>query len=204
MTFLDPFEITSTEITQAQFLTATGRLLGAFSCPTCYDGFTCPNCPANRVASDDAKYVCELLGGRIPSEAEWEYAARGGRTTRYPCGDSEDCLGGNSTELQRRPTRDWPMASGLYGAAGNVWEWVEDIYHPNYLGAPTDGAAWNFPGAAKGQVLRGGAFGEPSASRRVSARSYPGAIPDDRRIGFRCVRDLAIRPLPREAGGMWK
>src|SRR5512132_3742140 len=83
---------------------------------------------------------------RLPSEAEWEYAARAGTTTRYAFGNaitpkdanySESKLG-KTTEVGAYPPNAW----GLYDMHGNVWEWVEDVWHDNYQGAPSDGNAW--------------------------------------------------------------
>ena len=150
---------------------------------------------------------------RLPSEAEFEYAMRGGRSTRYWWGDAspkkvvENLTGDGdvsrnqrewSTHFDDYADRFWgpaPVASfepnpfGLFDIGGNVGEWVMDCWHDTYLRAPVDGSAWINPGC-KMRVVRGGYWAaSPNQSRsayRVSAKpEHRGA-----RIGFRIARDL--------------
>jgi formylglycine-generating enzyme required for sulfatase activity len=90
---------------------------------------------------------------RLPSEAEWEYAARGGTETAYWWGNQM------RTDMARTGNGTAPVGSfppnpfGLYDTAGNVWEWVQDCWHKNYNGAPADGSVWGVWGERKGLAL---------------------------------------------------
>ena len=120
---------------------------------------------------------------RLPTEAEWEYAARAGTNTQYYWGDtpSHDYVNYDGKEGKDQWENTAPVASllpnkfGLYDISGNVWEWVEDKYHDNYQGAPTDGSAW-LAGDIKHRVLRGGSWSESSYDVRSAVRVdyYPG------------------------------
>lgn len=134
---------------------------------------------------------------RLPSEAEWEYAARGGGRGSYwwgfglepgraACFDCGSAFDNKSTA----PVGSFPpSAYGLYDTAGNAMEWVADCYHPSYEGAPADGRA-RLDGDCRLRVARGGAFNKPSASMRAYARTR--LDPDTRlnNLGFRVARDL--------------
>jgi len=126
------------------------------------------NLPVETVSWNDVQEFVKKLNEkegtdkyRLPSEAEWEYAARAGTTTRYSFGNDESDLGnyawyldnsGNWTHLvgQKQPN-PW----GLYDMYGNVWELVQDRYHSNYDGAPTDGSAWE-DSSNSDRIFRGG------------------------------------------------
>ena len=188
VTFATSFEITETEITQHQYLTETGES------PFYFAG--CDNCPADSITWTESKAFCESIGARLPTEAEWEYAARGGETTRYPCGDDATCLddiawfsdnSGSTTHLVGEKTAN---GFGLHDMLGNVWEWVEDCWHDDYTSAPDDGTAWVEDGCTY-RMVRGGCFGLGARGLRVSNRD--GDYPDSYLLptpGFRCARDL--------------
>ena len=133
---------------------------------------------------------------RLPSEAEWEYAARGGTKSAYWWGYSRDsgqalCFDCGTTWDGRStaPVGSFePNPFGLYDTAGNVMEWTLDCYHPSYNGAPIDGSAWTNPGCTS-RVARGGGFGRPAKSMRSAARAQ---FPPDTRVnmlGFRLMRN---------------
>ena len=163
------------------------------------DTFSGDDQPVVGVDWNQAKAFSEWVGGRLPSEAQWEYAARSaGKNERYPWGDSVATCdravidqGGNG--CGRGST--WPVCSkaagntaqGLCDMAGNAWEWVQDWYHDRYEGAPTDGSAWEFP-ASSNRVFRGGSWYRDGTLARSSHRDYD--VPGVRRAGisFRPVR----------------
>jgi formylglycine-generating enzyme len=167
--------------------------------------------------SDAQAYVrwLELFSGvkgwRLPSEAEWEYAARAGTTTRRSWGDDPDvyCEHSNGTDRTKGPAgRAWTEASackdgywytapvgryrpnpwGLHDMLGNVWEWVQDCYL-SYADGPTDGSAHEAKGC-KGRVVRGGAWDDPAAVLRSAERFWLGAGNRNNNIGLRVARTL--------------
>jgi len=149
--------------------------------------------PAIMVSWYGAKAFCEWMGGRLPSEAEWEYACRADSKTAWCFGDNESTVGeyawynknsGSKThEVGKKKPNDW----GLYDMHGNVCEWCEDVWHKNYNGAPNDGSAWVTGGQQalrvhRGDSWKGGAWNTGSVKRGCSA---PGYSYDS--IGFRVV-----------------
>jgi formylglycine-generating enzyme required for sulfatase activity len=131
-------------------------------------------------------------GYRLPTEAEWEYAARAGTNTPYYIGTSPDdaaWYGDNSGGQPHPVGKKQPNAWGLYDMLGNVGEWVQDWYHDSYTGAPSEGSAWESP-AGSDRVIRGGSwFGN---ARYVRAAYRNGAHPGGRAgsIGFRPARSI--------------
>ena len=151
------------------------------------------NHPVVEVKWYGAKAFCEATGGRLPSEAEWEYAARAGTTTKYYCGDDYSCLDDIACwyKSDTCPVGQYdPNDFGLYDMLGGVWEWVEDCYHGDYDGAPSDGSVWQDEQCSSFRVLRGGSWsGSLDWVLRSSYRfNY---IPDHTygSHGFRCSRD---------------
>jgi formylglycine-generating enzyme required for sulfatase activity len=134
---------------------------------------------------------------RLPTEAEWEFAARAGTTTSYWWGDEvvenrANCRGCGSQwgGEQTAPAGSFkPNPFGLYDTAGNVWEWVQDCWHDSYKGAPGDGSAWEEEGCGQ-RVMRGGSWGNGPEDVRSAGRSRN--YPDSRSIhvGFRLAQDI--------------
>jgi len=158
--------------------------------------------PVTNVSWDDAKEFTAWLSKttgkpyRLPTEAEWEYAARGGSATPYWWGKEvgtghaqcAECGGGESGKTVSVGSFR-PNAFGLFDTAGNAAEWVEDCWNPSYRGAPHDGSAWT-SGDCSLRVLRGGSFGDKASAVRSSARFR---YDEDVRYyanGFRVARDV--------------
>jgi formylglycine-generating enzyme required for sulfatase activity len=134
---------------------------------------------------------------RLLAEAEWEYAARGGTTTRYPWGDEPgtnranfDGSGSQWSGKQTAPVGSFePNGFGLHDMIGNVWEWVEDCWNESYRGAPVDGSIWG-AGDCVLRVVRGGSWNVRPENARVAIRG--GFDPTGRGdgLGFRLARTL--------------
>ena len=186
-----PFYIGRTEVTQAQWQTVLGSLPNV--------GFKGSERPVERVSWEDVQEFCQRLSEqtglefRLPTEAEWEYAARAGTTTEYSFGDDEKMLGDyawfdkNSGSSTHDVGQKLPNQFGLYDMHGNVWEWCEDNWHENYEGAPSDGSAWLSGGDSTRRVVRGGSWDLNSDLCRSANRNRN--HPDNRNnnIGLRLV-----------------
>ncbi len=150
-------------------------------------------------AQDYVRWLSALTGQtyRLPSEAEWEYAARAGTTTAYYWGDRQ----GSGHAVCERCGSEWdnrgtaptgsfpPNPFGLHDMAGNAWEWTEDCWNPDYTGAPADGSPW-LAGDCDGRVMRGGAWF--SFPRNIRSAIRMRGVIDNRYLskGFRVVRVL--------------
>ena len=159
--------------------------------------------PVINVSWEDAQAYVSWLARktakpyRLLSEAEWEYAARGGTTTRYPWGDDPGTnranFLGSGSKWSGGP-RSAPVGSfapnrfGLHDMIGNVFEWVQDCMHRTYDGAPSDGSAWE-SGDCSLRVTRGGSFDLDDLEWLVRAAFRDGSRPDYRgaNLGFRVV-----------------
>jgi formylglycine-generating enzyme required for sulfatase activity len=155
------------------------------------------NHPVVNVSWDDATAYCAWSGGRLPSEAEWEAAARGGRAdTVFPWGDeaSHDAANFAGTAGRDRWSGVAPVASfganayGLFDMAGNVWQWCADWYSAS---AYAPGAVADPVGPPDGvaRVVRGGSYNDRARSMRLSDRGRFRPAGRATFIGFRCARD---------------
>ena len=134
---------------------------------------------------------------RLPSEAEWEYAARAESETNYHWGvdigeDNANCDGCRRHGKEKRTEVVGSFGSnrfGLYDIHGNVWEWVEDSWHKDYVGAPSDGRAWVSPSTGK-RVLRGGSWYNEAKYLRSARRIFDKANSRNDGFGFRIAREL--------------
>ena len=187
------FKLGKYEVTQGQWKAVMGTHPSHFK--ECGD-----DCPVEYVAWDEVQTFIQklnaLTGGnyRLPSEAEWEYACRAGEYTFFCGSDHADEVAwfvGNSKSKTHVVGGKKPNAFGLFDMSGNVWEFVQDCYHKNYLGAPTDGRAWvNGANCADGRgVIRGGSwFYRPAYLRSAFRGGFYRAFRLGN-LGFRLAQD---------------
>jgi formylglycine-generating enzyme required for sulfatase activity len=193
VTIAKSFAIGKTEVTQEQWQAVMSNNPSYFS--SC--GSTCP---VEQVSWNDAQSFIQKLNAktgkqyRLPSEAEWEYACRAGTQLEYCGGDNADSLAWSSFNsgsyffnTPHPVATKKANAFGLYDMSGNVWEWVEDGYHENYIGAPTDGSSW---GDGSTRVLRGGSWGYDAKLGHAAVRSRFGSNYRYYSYGVRLVRNL--------------
>ena len=188
---IKPFQMAKTLVTNKQYKACVEA--GACAAPS--SGFPSEgdDRPVVGVDWNQARAFSTWAGGRLPSEAEWEYAARGaGKDRKYPWGDEEatceraviaGCASA-SAPVCSKPAGNTPQ--GLCDMAGNAWEWVEDWYHGSYEGAPADGGAWEDAGSDR--VNRGGSWFHGAGFARSALRRYIVPSYRDDRLGFRPVR----------------
>ena len=194
VSIIGAYALGRTEVTQSQWRAIMG------SNPSRFSGCGA-NCPVENVSWDEVQIFLQKLNAatgrqyRLPTEAEWEYAARAGSTSKYSWGDevgvdNANCDGCGS-RWDNRSTA--PVASfrpnrfGIYDMHGNVSEWVGDCWNENYEGAPDDGSAWVYDGCSD-HVHRGGNWGQNPRFMRSASRNWgtSGKHLDTR--GFRLAR----------------
>ncbi|MFK8066988.1 MAG: SUMF1/EgtB/PvdO family nonheme iron enzyme [Gammaproteobacteria bacterium] len=186
------FAISSKEITRGEFSKYSGVAVSNVN----------KDQPVRNVSWETAKKYTRWLSRqsgksyRLPSESEWEYAARAGTKSPFWWGykigvDNALCVGCTSPLEPSRPNSvgSYPSnAFGLHDTAGNVAEWVEDCYHGNYEGAPSDGRVWNNENC-KERVVRGGSYFNAAKSLYVSRRDKLSQKDAKIMIGFRIARE---------------
>jgi formylglycine-generating enzyme required for sulfatase activity/class 3 adenylate cyclase len=164
--------------------------------------------PITDVSWNDAKQFAAWLSQltqkpyRLPSEAEWEYAARGGTQTAYWWGDQfqigmvncKNCLNTTPGEQPMNVGSLKPNPFGLYDMGGGVDQWVEDCWHKNYQGAPSDGSAWIADGDCSSRVIRSGSWRNDARSTRPASRDRYDAVVRYPTHGFRVALSREDKP----------
>ena len=205
VTIREPFAVGRFEVTFAEW----DACAGAGGCPRGEDvardsDWGRGRRPVINVSWDDAQRYVQWLSRktgkayRLPSESEWEYAARAGTETAYSWGDEIGVNRANCGGCGSRwdGDRTAPVGSfaanpwGLHDMHGNVWEWTQDCWNDNYQGAPADGSAWE-SGDCSWRVLRGGSWRSSKPSYLRAANRFGNTI-GYFSYGFRVARTLTL------------
>jgi len=179
VTLTKDYYISKYPITQAQYKAVTGTN------PSYFKG---DNLPVETISWYDAVAFCEKVGGRLPTEAEWEFAARGGNNSKnYEYSGSNDInqvawYRNNSGSKTRPVGQKSPNELGIYDMSGNVWEWVNDWYGSYPNGAVTDPTG---PVSGSYRVDRGGSWYNDSQYCRVALRAYRSPSSRNGNLGLR-------------------
>ena len=198
VTFNTPFMMSKYEVTQDLWEAVMGEN------PSRWKG---PRNSVEMVSFEEAEEFCrkatQLMRAaklirpqqriRIPTESEWEYAARAGTRTTYSFGNDVSALSehawftGNAAGNDPPVGAKKPNAWGLYDMHGYLWEWTADAAHDSYVGAPTDGSASRQVGKPARQILRSGSWKDAAEQLTSSYRRMaPRSLRDDA-VGVRCV-----------------
>ncbi|HVO41645.1 MAG TPA: SUMF1/EgtB/PvdO family nonheme iron enzyme [Aggregatilineales bacterium] len=240
---LDSFQLEKYEVTNKQYI-AFLNMVGPKSHLTGCDGNPCAlikdkSTPASYITFDGTKYdiatplysrrpvalvtwygansYCRALGRRLPTEAEWEFAARGPSGNLYPWGSDWNPSGTKANTLKNVPTPiggggpnmidgdpSDKTASGVFDLAGNVAEWVNDWYSADYYKSFNGTIAKNPPGPTSGdkgtRVVRGGDYANIPFYARAVQRRDDDPLSASPTVGFRCAADAAIGPAPKSGG----
>ena len=188
------FQLARAPVTVAQWRRCSDAGVCAPLDPACLRKGAGDAFPAPCVNWFQARVFADWAGGRLPTEAEWEYAARGaGRGFLYPWGDEpptcaripmKGCPAGPACS---RPSGRTPQ--GLCDMDGPVWEWTQDWYHGSYSGGPADGSAWEDP-VDSDRINRGGLRGDPAVYARSVNRNREDPHDESDDMGVRLARDI--------------
>lgn len=184
---LDSYLIDKTEVTQRQYRHVMGKFASDYT--------GCMECPVENVSWYDAMDYAKKVGKRLPTEAEWEFAARGGiyynGKNLYSGSNKLDEVAWflANTDSKQPVGKKRPNELGIYDMSGNVWEWCSDWYHDDYFQIANK---MNPPGPDYGteRVVRGGSWFSNDVFCNVSTRYKLKPDYRDTNFGFRCVKDL--------------
>jgi formylglycine-generating enzyme required for sulfatase activity len=190
--WIDQFEVTNGRY--AEFLRATGAPEPQYwnKSDRFHSGEKYPRHPIVGISWFEAKAYCEWKGKRLPTEAEWEKAARGGREGfAFPWGDTPDHARANYEGQGTLPVGSFlPNDYGLFDMSGNVWEWVADWFDQNFYEKSPEVNPTG-PSAGKEKVLRGGSYADGIGPNRVAHRHWYPPTAQYKWLGVRCAKSAA-------------
>jgi formylglycine-generating enzyme required for sulfatase activity len=194
VTISEDFYMSKFEVTQEQWHEVMGYN------PSKFRG---DNLPVENVSWDDVQDFIRKLNKkenttiyRLPTEAEWEYAARAGTTTEYSFGDDASGLGDYAWYYDNSGKKTHPVGKkqrnswDLHDMHGNLQEWVQDEWHSSYEGAPTDGSVWENGSSGAFRVVRGGGWSNSANTCRSASRSGHVQSACDPDTGFRLIKEI--------------
>jgi formylglycine-generating enzyme required for sulfatase activity len=191
---LDAFWIDRFEVTNAryvEYLRTTGAAEPRYwnKSERFHSGEKFPRHPVVGISWSEAKAFCGWKGKRLPTEAEWEKAARGGREgLAFPWGDSPDSTRANYDGQATVPVGSFPANDyGLFDMSGNVWEWVADWFDAHYYETGTEANPAG-PDLGKEKVLRGGSYVDGIGPNRVAHRHWHPPATQLKWLGVRCAK----------------
>jgi formylglycine-generating enzyme required for sulfatase activity len=215
---MSPYFISKYEMTQGQWSRITGRNPSGYGPTTKSAAHTFDlTHPVENVTWTEGNLWMKRLGLTFPSEAQWEFACRGETLTPWWTGDTRESLRGKVNLADQTAATwgaewegilDWPdlvdgwvvhapvsaLSENKYGLSGiidNVYEWCEDTFHLNYVGAPTDGRSW-VSGTSEDRVFRGGAFVSNAGRARSAARNGQQPTSGGDPAGLRPARSIVF------------
>jgi formylglycine-generating enzyme required for sulfatase activity len=201
VTIAKPFAVSETDVTFDDW----DACVDHGDCKEVVDSWGRGQHPVINVTLANARHYAEWLSRitgkpyRLLTEAEWEYATRAGTQTTYSFGDDPAMLQDYAWFKQNSDNRAHPVRLkkpnnfGLYDMGGNVFQWVEDCWHPSIEGIPNDGSAWMTDCYPDRQVVRGGSWLTNASLQRSAQRGWAVNIGQNNELGFRVARDLSLR-----------